>query len=93
MNTYQKRTYFVYSRGLMPDDLRLGSLYIDPANPLDGEQKRFMCPLMDIELYGWTGDAKYNDSCILNFNTLRDWLADAGVLSLFKSEAGTRRSK
>ena len=45
MNTIQKRTYLVYSRGLMPEDLKLGSLYLDPANPVDGEQKRFECSL------------------------------------------------
>jgi len=29
----------------------------------------------------------------LNFNASRDWLADAGVLNLFKGEAGTGRSE
>lgn len=41
MYSEQKRTYLVYSRGLLPEDLKLGSLYLDPANPLDGEHKRF----------------------------------------------------
>lgn len=76
----------------MPEDLRLGSLHVDPANPLEGEHKRFTCPLTDAELYEWTGDAEYDDSCVLNFNTSRDWLADAGVLGLFKGQAGTGRS-
>jgi hypothetical protein len=40
MNTHQKRTYLVYSRGLMPSGMTLGSLYLDPANPLDDERKR-----------------------------------------------------
>jgi hypothetical protein len=44
MNGKQKRTYLVYSRGLLPDDLKLGSLYLDPANPLDGENKRSESP-------------------------------------------------
>lgn len=41
MHGEPKRTYLVYSRGLLPEDLRLGSLYLDPTNPLDGEHKRF----------------------------------------------------
>lgn len=45
MNTQQKRTYLVYSRGLSRKDIALGSLYLDPANPLDGERKRFECTL------------------------------------------------
>lgn len=35
----QTRTYLLYSRGLMPDDLTLGSLHLDPANPIDDENK------------------------------------------------------
>jgi len=77
----------------MPGDLRLGSLYIDPANPLEGEQKRFTYPLTDTELYEWTGDAEYDDYCVLNFNASRDWLADAGVLNLFKGGGGTGSSE
>jgi hypothetical protein len=41
MLAQQKRTFLVYSRGLLPADLRLGSLYLDPANPLDGEHRRY----------------------------------------------------
>lgn len=37
----QTRTYLLYSRGLMPDDLTLGSLHLDPANPIDNESKFF----------------------------------------------------
>ena len=46
MQSDLKRTYLIYSRGLMPDDLQLGSLHIDPANPVDSdENKRFRCPI------------------------------------------------
>ena len=44
MNISQKRTFLVYSRGLSDDDMSLGNLYLDPANPLDIEQKRFELP-------------------------------------------------
>lgn len=39
MNTGQTQTYLLYSRGLMPDDLTLGSLHLDPTNPIDSERK------------------------------------------------------
>jgi hypothetical protein len=45
MDTRQKRTYLVYSRGLMASEMTLGSLYLDPANPLDDERKRADYPI------------------------------------------------
>jgi len=44
MDRAQKRTYLVYSRGLNPEDLTLGSLHLDPANPLESERKSFPFP-------------------------------------------------
>jgi len=41
MQTKQTYTYLLYSRGLMPGDLTLGSLHLDPANPIDSERKVF----------------------------------------------------
>lgn len=32
----QKRTFLPYLRGVYPEDLRLGSLYINPLEPTDG---------------------------------------------------------
>lgn len=32
----QKRTFLPYLRGIYPEDLRLGSLYINPLEPTDG---------------------------------------------------------
>ncbi|KAJ4297942.1 hypothetical protein N0V90_005841 [Kalmusia sp. IMI 367209] len=32
----QKRTFLTYERGILPEDLRLGSLYINPLEPTDG---------------------------------------------------------
>ncbi|KAF1956977.1 hypothetical protein CC80DRAFT_52932 [Byssothecium circinans] len=32
----QKRTFLPYERGILPEDLRLGSLYINPLDPTDG---------------------------------------------------------
>jgi hypothetical protein len=38
----EKRTFLPYSRGIQPKDLRVGSLYIDPVNPVGGvEDQRF----------------------------------------------------
>lgn len=38
----QKRTFLPYERGIPPEDLRLGSLYINPLEPTDGlDSERF----------------------------------------------------
>jgi hypothetical protein len=37
----QKNTYLIYTRGLMTEDLALGSLHLDPANPTDHVRKSF----------------------------------------------------
>jgi hypothetical protein len=38
----QKRTFLPYQRGIDPEALKLGSLYLDPFNPVDGgEATRF----------------------------------------------------
>jgi hypothetical protein len=37
----QKNTYLIYTRGLMTEDLTLGSLHLDPANPTDHVRKSF----------------------------------------------------
>ncbi|KAH6702883.1 hypothetical protein BKA61DRAFT_198094 [Leptodontidium sp. MPI-SDFR-AT-0119] len=42
MAPQQKRSFLPYSRGINPEDLRLGSLYLNPLDPDDGlESKRF----------------------------------------------------
>jgi len=88
MATDQKRTYLVYSRGLLPEDLTLGSLYLDPANPLDGEQKRFECPLQQPDLQPWTGNPEYDEPCMLKFTASRQWLINSGLFALLKGQAG-----
>ncbi|PVH71737.1 hypothetical protein DL98DRAFT_660473 [Cadophora sp. DSE1049] len=93
MNTYQKRTYLVYSRGLLPEDLTLGSLYLDPANPLDGEQKRFECRLRQSDLHTWTGEQEHDEPCTLNLVASRQWLINSGLFALLKAEAGGRGSQ
>jgi hypothetical protein len=82
MDLHEKRTYLVYSRGLMPTDLPLGSLFIDPANPLDGERKRFICPLTTDELAPWLGPVDYDDNCTLTVDVSREWLLGGGALDL-----------
>jgi hypothetical protein len=38
----QKRTFLTYERAVLPEDLRLGSLYLNPLEPVDGlERDRF----------------------------------------------------
>jgi len=42
MRPQEKRSFLPYSRGINPEDLRLGSLYLNPLDPDDGlESKRF----------------------------------------------------
>ena len=42
MPPQQKRSFLPYERGINPEDLRLGSLYLNPLDPDDGlESKRF----------------------------------------------------
>ncbi|KAF4628822.1 hypothetical protein G7Y89_g9326 [Cudoniella acicularis] len=42
MRPQQKSTFLPYTRGINPEDLRLGSLYLNPLDPDDGlESKRF----------------------------------------------------
>jgi len=35
MNTHQKNTYLIFHRAVDPDRLKIGSLFLDPANPLE----------------------------------------------------------
>jgi hypothetical protein len=93
MNTQQKRTYLVYGRGFQPDDLKLGSLYLDPANPLEGERKRHISSFNTEQLKEWTGEPQLDQSCVLNFAASSEWLADAGVLNLIKGEFKQGRSE
>jgi hypothetical protein len=38
----QKRTFLPYQRGIDPEALKLGSLYLNPLDPVDGlESTRF----------------------------------------------------
>jgi hypothetical protein len=42
MNTYQTKTFLPYLRGIPPEALRIGSLYLNPLEPSDGlASKRF----------------------------------------------------
>ncbi|KAF7184206.1 hypothetical protein CNMCM7691_004831 [Aspergillus felis] len=87
MNTDQKRSYLVYSRGLKAEDLRLGSLYVDPANPLDNwEQKAYICPLEDQDLAARTGPLEHDTDCIFNLRASHDWLIGANALQLLDLE-------
>jgi hypothetical protein len=40
MQLKQKRTFLPYQRGIHPEALRLGSLYINPLEPTDGFASR-----------------------------------------------------
>ncbi|KAF8860763.1 hypothetical protein BDZ45DRAFT_298246 [Acephala macrosclerotiorum] len=93
MHGTQKRTYLVYSRGMQPDEMLLGSLYLDPANPLDGERKRFDYRLSDKELQDWAGEPEIDEPCSLRFISSREWLVNAGVMEVLGGKAGTEQSE
>ncbi|KAK6359277.1 hypothetical protein TWF696_000440 [Orbilia brochopaga] len=88
----QKRTYLVYSRGLLPEDLKLGSLYLDPANPLDGERKRFESSLDESELAKWTGTPDVTAPLTLSFSASRHWTIASGLFNLLEGEIGRGKS-
>ncbi|PQE08860.1 Metacaspase-1 protein [Rutstroemia sp. NJR-2017a BBW] len=92
MSGQQKRTYLVYSRGLLPQDLKLGSLYLDPANPLDGEYKRFESVLGEDDLKDWTGVPEIDKPIELKITASRLWLINSGLFSLVRGEIGRESS-
>ncbi|TRX96251.1 hypothetical protein FHL15_002975 [Xylaria flabelliformis] len=98
----QKNTYLPYTRGIPPDELRLGSLYLDPHNPNLGLEKyRFEYKekiLSSEEQYWesirvWTGEPEVDDIApyILTFQASTEWAAQAKVIDA--ANVGADRSK
>ncbi|KAB5550886.1 hypothetical protein GE09DRAFT_153509 [Coniochaeta sp. 2T2.1] len=90
MKTDQDRTYLVYSRGLQPDKLPLGSLFLDPANPLGHERKRWRADVSAAELEAWTGQPDTETSPSFKVHATREWLAGAQILDIFRGEVGRK---
>ncbi|KAB5576045.1 hypothetical protein GE09DRAFT_613687 [Coniochaeta sp. 2T2.1] len=90
MKTDQDRTYLVYSRGLQPDKLPLGSLFLDPANPLGHERKRCRADVSAAELEAWTGPPDVEISPLFKVHATREWLAGAQILDIFRGEVGRK---
>ncbi|KAI1332041.1 hypothetical protein F5Y16DRAFT_358382 [Xylariaceae sp. FL0255] len=86
----QKTTYLPYIRGIPPDDLRLGSLYLDIFNPNLGLEKlrfEFREKSLNSEKYWetiqqWTGEPEVDDiePYILEFQASTEWALQAKVL-------------
>ncbi|KAI3323216.1 hypothetical protein HD806DRAFT_498445 [Xylariaceae sp. AK1471] len=86
----QKNTYLPYTRGIPPDELRLGSLYLDPYNPNLGLEKlrfEFKEKALTNEKYWesitpWTGEPEVDDiePYILKFQATTEWAAQAKVI-------------
>jgi len=93
MGISQKRTFLVYSRGLSDDDMSLGSLYLDPANPLDIEQKRFELPHKLADIKEWLRQPQRDEPCELHFSASSDWLISAGLVEIIHIKTGRTGSR
>ncbi|KAJ8124061.1 hypothetical protein ONZ43_g137 [Nemania bipapillata] len=86
----QKNTYLPYGRGILPDELRLGSLYLDPDNPNIGLEKfrfEYKERILSSEKYwesikAWTGEPEVDDiePYILRFQVTTEWASQAKVI-------------
>ncbi|KAI1131932.1 hypothetical protein F5Y10DRAFT_25972 [Nemania abortiva] len=86
----QKNTYLPYGRGIPPDELRLGSLYLDPHNPNIGLEKfrfEYRERTLSSERYwesikAWTGEPEVDDiePYVLRFEVTTEWAAQAKVI-------------
>lgn len=95
MPPQQKRTFLPYSRGINPEDLRLGSLYLNPLDPDDGlESKRFEYK-EDLEqddyeehVKKWTRkEQKDEGGCSLDFELSKDTSVALKFSDVLKAEA------
>jgi len=95
MPPQQKRSFLPYSRGINPEDLRLGSLYLNPLDPDDGlESKRFEYQ-EDLEqdeyeerIKPWIRkEQKDERGCSLDFQMSRDTSMALKFSDMLKAEA------
>ncbi|RAK77810.1 uncharacterized protein BO72DRAFT_485674 [Aspergillus fijiensis CBS 313.89] len=80
--------FLVYSRGLRPEILKLGSLCLDPANPVGDSQKIYQCPIKDAELSPWMSSSGDEIHCTLNLSASRGWLAGANCADISPQDTG-----
>ncbi|TGJ79622.1 hypothetical protein E0Z10_g9156 [Xylaria hypoxylon] len=86
----QKNTYLPYTRGILPDELRLGSLYLDPHNPNIGLEKlrfEYKEKILPGDKYWesiktWTGEPEVDDiePYILRFQATTEWASQAKII-------------
>ncbi|PYI18600.1 hypothetical protein BO99DRAFT_443660 [Aspergillus violaceofuscus CBS 115571] len=87
MNEHDRgRPFLVYSRGLRPGKLPLGSLCLDPANPVGDSRKIYQCPIKDASLSPWISSSGDETKCTLNLSASHEWLAGANCLDISLQE-------
>jgi len=92
----QKRSFLPYSRGINPENLRLGGLYLNPLDPDDGlESKRFEYredldqTKYEEHIKTWIQkEQKDERGCSLDFQLTRDTSLALIFSDLVKAEAG-----
>ncbi|RAL12482.1 uncharacterized protein BO97DRAFT_443094 [Aspergillus homomorphus CBS 101889] len=84
---HHEHPYLVYSRGLRPEDLQLGSLCLDPTNPVDDPRKIHQCLIKNADLLPWISSPSEETTCALNLEVSREWLAGANGLDSITEEA------
>ncbi|KAI1429555.1 hypothetical protein F5Y12DRAFT_796471 [Xylaria sp. FL1777] len=99
----QKNTYLPYTRGIPPDELRLGSLYLDPHNPNLGlEKHRFEYKQKTLSgekywesIQAWTGEPEVDDiePYILKFQATTEWASQAKVVDAANLGADKTRTR
>ncbi|KAI1745817.1 hypothetical protein F4680DRAFT_4 [Xylaria scruposa] len=99
----QKNTYLPYTRGIPPDELRLGSLYLDPHNPNLGLEKfrfEYKEKILSSEKYwesiqAWTGEPEVDDIApyVLTFQSSTEWAAQAKVIDAANIGADRSRTR
>ncbi|KAI1201078.1 hypothetical protein F5X97DRAFT_291261 [Nemania serpens] len=99
----QKNTYLPYGRGIRPDELRLGSLYLDPHNPNLGLEKfrfEYKEKILSSEKYwesikAWTGEPEVDDiePYILRFQATTDWASQAKLIDAANVGADKSRTR
>ncbi|KAI0408074.1 hypothetical protein F4802DRAFT_594519 [Xylaria palmicola] len=97
----QKNTYLPYTRGIPPDELRLGSLYLDPDNPNLGLEKlrfEYKERTLSSERYwesikAWTGEPEVDDvePYVLRFQATTEWALQAKVIDV--ANMGVEKTK
>ncbi|OCL13544.1 hypothetical protein AOQ84DRAFT_436266 [Glonium stellatum] len=94
MKEKQKHTYLPYQRGIHPNRLRIGSLYLDPFNPNLGlETKRFEYQENTTEdeywsqIKQWTEEEQSDTPYSLTFEASKSWLIGAAAFSALHADA------